>query len=145
MKSEKGITLTSLIIYMIVLSIVIGVITMLTGYFEKNLKRSISRDTPEQYSRFTTYITNDINSEISTITVNNEGHTIDIRCSDSTSHQYLYNKNSIYYIAKDKDNNTKKIIRLCDEISNCTFSCNGDNLKISVTMKDRIYNNNYSI
>ena len=41
MKSEKGITLISLIVYVIVLTIVVAVIAIVSGFFMKNIKKVI--------------------------------------------------------------------------------------------------------
>lgn len=63
MKSNKGITLISLIIYIIVLSIVVGTSSILIKYFYTNTEETvISKKTANQYSRFITYLTDDINS-----------------------------------------------------------------------------------
>ncbi len=63
MKSNRGITLISLIIYVIVLSVVIGTTSMLIKYFYANTEDTvISSKTANQYSRFVAYITDDVNS-----------------------------------------------------------------------------------
>jgi len=63
MKSKKGITIISLIVYVIVLSIVIGTTSIIIKYFYNNTEETvISKKTANQYSRFVAYITDDINS-----------------------------------------------------------------------------------
>lgn len=63
MKSNKGITLVSLIIYVIILSVVIGTSSILIKYFYANSEEKIlSKKTANQYSRFIAYLTEDINS-----------------------------------------------------------------------------------
>ena len=63
MKSNKGMTIISLIVYVIVLSIVIGTTSILIKYFYNNTEETvISKNTSNQYSRFVAYITDDINS-----------------------------------------------------------------------------------
>ena len=63
MKSNKGMTIISLIVYIIVLSVVIGTTSILIKYFYNNTEDMvISKKTPNQYSRFVAYITEDINS-----------------------------------------------------------------------------------
>ena len=63
MKKNKGITIISLIIYIIVLSVVIGTTSILIRYFYRNTEETvISKKTSDQYSRFVAYITDDINS-----------------------------------------------------------------------------------
>ena len=43
MKSEKGITLISLIVYVIVLTIVVAVIAIVSGFFMKNIKKAMPK------------------------------------------------------------------------------------------------------
>ncbi len=63
MKKNNGITIISLIIYIIVLSVVIGTTSILIRYFYRNTEETvISKKTSDQYSRFVAYITDDINS-----------------------------------------------------------------------------------
>ena len=63
MKSNRGITIITLIIYIIVLTIVIGTASMLMKYFYRNTDETvINKNTSSQYSRFLAYITDDINS-----------------------------------------------------------------------------------
>ena len=63
MKSNKGITIISLLIYIIVLTIVIGTTSLLIRYFYTNTEETvISKKTTDQYSRLMTYLTDDVNS-----------------------------------------------------------------------------------
>lgn len=63
MKSNRGITIISLIVYIIVLSIVIGSTSMLIKYFYNNTEETvISKKTTDQYTRFMAYLTDDVNS-----------------------------------------------------------------------------------
>ena len=63
MKSNRGITLISLIIYIVILSVVVGTTSILIKFFYTNTEDTIiSSNTANQYSRFIAYITDDINS-----------------------------------------------------------------------------------
>ena len=62
MKKEKGVTLISVIVYVIGLLIVVGVISTLTGFFYKNV--NINTDNTEitkQFTKFNSYFTSEIN------------------------------------------------------------------------------------
>ena len=114
MKSNKGITLTSLIIYLMVFSIVIGTVSMFTVYFKDNMSEiTIANNTSEQYTRFTAYLSNDINSinNIRQITV--EENLLNIEFLDGSYHKYIYNNQSLYYIVQKGEETTKKI-NLCN-------------------------------
>lgn len=61
--NNKGITLISLLVYIIVMTVVIGTVSSVMKYFYKNTNEvTLSSDTAEQYSRFVAYITDDTNS-----------------------------------------------------------------------------------
>lgn len=61
MKSNKGITLISLIIYIIVLLMVMGLISTFTRYFYHNVNEiTLSDNTESEYSKFTSFFTSDL-------------------------------------------------------------------------------------
>ena len=63
MKTSKGINIISLIIYIIILTFIIGTTSMLIKYFYNNTQETvISKKTADQYSRFIAYLTDDVNS-----------------------------------------------------------------------------------
>ena len=63
MRANKGMTIISLIVYIIILSIVIGTTSILIQYFYSNTEETVvSKKTANQYSRFVAYLTDDINS-----------------------------------------------------------------------------------
>ena len=62
MKKEDGVTLTSIIIYIIALLIVIGVVSTLTSYFYKNVDiDDESVLTNSQFTKFNSFFTSEIN------------------------------------------------------------------------------------
>lgn len=146
MRSNKGITLTSLIIYVIIFTIVVATMSTISGYFTNNTNEVvITANSTEQYTRLITYLTNDINSiNFKSISVL-EDH-IDITFLDNTSHMYVSNNNKIYYISH-KDGEIDKKITLCNEVTDYSFVIDEEksNLKISITIEGITYSNNYSI
>ena len=64
MKSNRGVTLTSLVIYIIGLTIVITLMGIISNYFYRNINDvTIKQNADEQYSRFLAYLTKDANSD----------------------------------------------------------------------------------
>ena len=62
MKSEKGVTLISLTIYIIAMTIVIGVISLVSTFFYKNTKSSSNQIDPmTEYTKFTNFFTEEVN------------------------------------------------------------------------------------
>ena len=151
MRSNRGITLTSLIIYIIVFSIVIGTVSTITGMFTSNLDYAVIESTShEQYARFTTYLTDDLNSinlddSVDAVTVKALDY-IQIIFKDGTKHQYVFEEGNIYYKLIKEDGNIEKIILLCNDITGYGFDIVGNKLETHITMGDGItYRNNYSI
>jgi len=146
MKSNRGVTLTSLIVYIIVFTIVIGTVATLSGYFTSNTDEVvITTNSSEQYTRLTTYLSNDLNS-INYSNINVGQDNIEVTFVDGSSHQYVYNNNIIYYISK-QEVQVDKTITLCKEVTNYSFTIDEENkkLKISITIDGITYQNNYSI
>lgn len=118
MKSNRGITLTSLVIYVIGLVIVIAVMGNFTGFFYKNLEyTTMKQNSNEQYSRFLSYITKDANSD-NLIYVQSGVQNVDcviFKFSDGTEHQYITKDEKMYYINSQSDKNEK--ILLCEKVT----------------------------
>ena len=64
MQKEKGVTLISVTIYIIVMLIIVSVITVITSYFYNNVDvNAVSQDINQQYTRFNSYFTEEINKK----------------------------------------------------------------------------------
>lgn len=118
LKSNKGITLTSLVIYIIGLTVVIAIMTNFTGYFYKNVSDvTIKQSAEEQYSKFLSYITKDNNSEkLANVQVGvNNNDCIIFTFTDGSEHQYIVKNGNLYYLNME-DENEKKLV-LCEDVS----------------------------
>ena len=145
MKSEKGITLTSLIIYIIVMMIVIGTVTVMTKYFYNNLD-FITGETEgsKEYTSFNTFITDEINRKNNDIIdwkviKDGEDNVESGYLIFANEHQYTYNKSSeSIYINK---------VLICKNVSDCSFDYEGNARKLTVEMKigKREYKNVYTL
>ena len=64
LKSNRGVTLTALVIYVMGLAVVITLMAMILKYFYRNVNDvTISQNADEQYSKFLAYLTKDANSD----------------------------------------------------------------------------------
>lgn len=119
MKSNKGVTLTSLVIYIIGLVIIVGLMGSFTGYFYKNVSDvTMKQQAEEQYSKLLSYITKDVNSD-KLIFVKSGDDSIDyliFKYDDGTEHQYIYQDGNIYYL--DITGQNEKKILLCNNVLN---------------------------
>ena len=142
MRTNRGITLASLIIYIIALMIFVGTMATITKYFYKNFKEiSINDRVTKEYTELTKFITEDTNSKkientfISDKTNEEngtiEGHQIVFKLKDLTTHRYTFKENTIYY-SEIQDNTATKNIPLCNNVNTCTFTLNQNILTVSI-------------
>lgn len=151
LKSNKGVTLLSLIIYVIVLMIVIALLSNFSGYFYKNVNLiTIKEASDEQYTKFLAYIAKDVNqNDINLVKtgLNNDECYIIFKFENNKEHQYLYKNKTIYYLDKNK----VKKIALCNKVNFCVFNYNDSvktltlNLNIENKEYSKIFNVNYSL
>lgn len=119
MRSNRAITLTSLIIYIIGVIIFVAILSNMVGYFNKNINTIvIDENSKEQYSNFLSYISKDTNSEdlviVKSSDENSEDDYVIFKFEDGTEHQYICANDNIYYI-NIEENNNKKIL-LCEDV-----------------------------
>lgn len=117
MKDNRGITLTSLIIYVIGMVIVVSLIATLTTFFYKNVNvDNISKDTT-QYTKFSNLFLDEINKKDNDIveckTTEDHGQKISyIIFSDGNQYTYKAENKSVY----------KNKIKICKDVEECEFS-----------------------
>ena len=145
MKSNKGVTLTSLIIYIISLITVTAMMGTVIGYFNKNSTQiMVNNSAEEQYLRFLTYIVRDLNKkELSTCEVKKETDPeIILTFTSGDSHEYVFKDGKIYYKVADEKN-----IILCKNVTTNSeaFKYEGNQLKINIRMNNRIFETNFKV
>ena len=134
MKSERGVTLTSILIYVIALTVIVIIIGRIVTYFYKNTNQYIgSNQSLSQYTKINSYITDEINTEENIVESFDDNY---IKFS-KTQNQYTYQNGNIYF-------NKAKI---CKNIDNCKFSY--DEVKeivyMEITINGKVYTNFYTI
>ena len=133
MKSQKGVTLISLTIFVIVMAIVIGVMAIITTFFYKNIKDvNVDIDPITEYTTFNSYFSDEVNkNNIQVVKCDSqkdeEGNIIQnyILFSNGVQYTFIPNNKGIY---KDK-------VKICRNIENCEFSETIENGKSTVTVK----------
>lgn len=127
MKSEKGVTLLSLVIYMIIFTMVLGILTVVSNYFYRNIYQV--KETPKyisEFNKFSMFFVNDVksNNDIKNITATT------LEFKDGTKYKWENNKiyrddkeiakyirNFTFTLSEYKvDATTKKIINVNTEI-----------------------------
>ncbi len=137
MKSQKGVALTSIIVYIVVLLVVISVISIISSFFYKNIKDIGSNvDPSKEIARFNSLFINDLNREeieIKEVETNDSESVVVL--SDGT--QYTFKNGGIY---RDK-------VKVCSDIYNMNFekiSNNEVNVKYQLKKDDTQISSNYN-
>ena len=125
MQNEKGVTLISVTIYIIVMLIIAAVISVLTSYFYTNIDiNAVSEDLNQEYTRFNSYFTEEVNKKGNTI--------VDIGETDtqryvlfSSGNQYTYIPEQGIYVNQ---------IKIVKNMTDCTFEKGEANGKTTITV-----------
>lgn len=128
MQTEKGITLISITIYVIVMLIIVSVMTVLTSYFYKNIDiRSVSADLNQQYTKFNAYFTQEVNKKGNQL--------LEINSKDDQQSYMIFSSGNQYtYIPKNEGIYMNKV-KIAQNITGCVFTTNEEkNGKITVTV-----------
>ena len=122
MKSEKGVTLITLTIYIIVTIVVVGIIAIVTGVFMKSLQdANFYNDPIAEYTEFNSYFSEQVNHAGIQILECDENY---IAFDDGVQYTFVEENKGIY-------RNQEKI---CWDIDLCRFSETIENGKTIVTV-----------
>lgn len=134
-KSEKGVTLTSLIIYVIAMLITVTIITVVTGYFTKNVDVSVESYTYfSEYTKVESAFTEEVNHDNNKILEvvqydNNPSHQAYVAFSSGNQYTFVPNNQAIY------QNNVK----IASGVQRCQFTQSIENgkqaIKVELTIK----------
>ena len=143
MKSNKGITLTSLVIYVIAMVIVVTTVSTITSYFYKNIDNvNTGTDSSMTYTEFNMYFTQEINTKENYPELVSDG--ADYIVFSKTGNQYTFKNSSIY----------RNQVKICDNIESCTFEMSktdetqemNDLVKVDIKTTGNLeYTNTYKI
>ena len=125
MKNCKGITMMSLIVYVGVFLVVIGVIASISSFFYRNVTTIDSETTSDyEYNKLNLYLLEEVKKKgNSIVSVRNTDSDKYVEFSSGSKFQFQSNK--IYFIEKAK--NTK--IMLCDNVEYLKFEKREENQK----------------
>lgn len=122
MKSQKGITLTSLTIYILLVLVIVGIIATITASFRDNINDMNSEGVNHsEIDKFSVYFLREVKRQgNSVITVS------DTEIVFNTGNKYTFKENSIYL----NDN-----IQIAENIENCAFMKRIENNKEIIQVK----------
>lgn len=110
MKSNRGITLISLIVYMVVLTIVISMLAMVSDLFFNNTNYIMDNGKYiSEFNKFNMYFIEDVK--------NNS------KVTSASSDEIIFDDGTIYTYKGDKDKGIyRNKVKICENISLCEFS-----------------------
>jgi len=123
MNSQKGVTLTSLVIYVIVVLIVLGILSVITANLQNNVKEIYAEGTNNsEIDKFNLYFLKEVKrqgNEINTISSN--------EVVFKTQNKYTFSTNDECIYLNDN-------IKIAENIEKCTFSSSIVNDKTIITV-----------
>ena len=115
MKSQKGITLISLTVYVIVMAIVVGVIAIISTFFYSNINdTNVDINPITEYTKFNSFFSDEINH--TNIKILDCGTT-----EDGQNYIVFYNGVQYTYIPENQGIYRNQV-KIAKGISNCTFT-----------------------
>ena len=125
MKTEKGITLISITIYVIVMAIVVGIVAIVSRFFYTNINEtSETIDSTAEFTKFNSFFTDEVNHEgieILDCGTTNDGENY-IVFSNGVQYTFIQENKGVY-------RNKAKIAK---NVEDCTFSKDVENNKTVV-------------
>ena len=128
MKSQKGITLISLTIYIIVMVIVVTVVALISNYMFKNMN-SVSEaiDPLTEYIRFNSFFTDEVNTR-------------GIKILDCQDDYILFDNNVQYTFVEANEAIYLNKAKIAKNVTNCTFSVSENDgkkqINVQITLDD---------
>lgn len=137
MKSQRGVTITSLVVYVIAITIIVSIMAVLTTNFYKNINDSNSNIEPYvEYTKFNTYFTEDTNKNGIKIFDCTENY---IALNDEVQYTYVSENKAIY----------KNKVKICKNVTSCRFSTEIKNgkevIKVEFAIGGKEYTNSYTL
>lgn len=138
MKKENGITLVTLIVYLIIVSAILAALTNLSSHIYKNInKLGIENLSAEEFNKFNVNFVKSVKAnKNATVTNNNQNVTIEF--DDGTTYNYINGENSIY---KNKIKIAKNINYFTADVQNINNK-NVIQVQIGTGKKDTAVGNN---
>lgn len=142
MKSEKGITLISLTVYIIAMSIVVAVVATISKYFYTNTKSlSENIDPITEYTKFNSFFTDEVNHENIKVLECKTEYENPEDTNTQVNNSYIVFDNGIQYtFIKENKGIYRNKTKICSDVNKCVFEYGISNGKYIVKVKMKIQN-----
>lgn len=135
-RSQKGVTLISLTIYIIIMTIVVAIVSVISSYFYTNI-RGVSNtiDPLTEYTKFNTFFTDEVNhSNIKILQC--ETKYINNNEAEGIENSYIVFDNGVQYTFIAENNGIyRNKVKICKDVKSCTFEYKILNGKSVVVVK----------
>lgn len=129
MKSQKGISLISLTVYIIGMTIAVAAVTVISSYFYKNVDVTLKDINPlTEYTKFTSFFSDEVNKE--NMAVNKCGNNYIVfyninNRDDKVQYSFVEGNKGIY----------RGNVKICRNVNMCTFEYKESEKKVNVRMQ----------
>lgn len=122
MKSQKGITLISLTIYVIVMALVVGVVAIISTFFYSNMSDTTQDLNPiTEYTKFNSFFSDEVNHENIKI--------LDCGTTDNGQNFIAFDNGVSYTFIPANQGIYRNQVKIASGVTNCTFTRNVKNGK----------------
>ena len=136
MKNNRGITLTSLIIYILGMIIVIGIIATFTSFFYKNMNiENINKNTT-QYTKFSSIFIQEINKQ--------GNYIVDYKKLEDNSSYIIFASGNQYTFMQENKSIYINNIKICKDIETCSFDVSYVDSKYIIEITFKTENMNFT-
>ena len=149
MKSERGVTLISLTVYIIAMVIVVAVVSVVSGYFYKNTKGLNENIDPiSEYTKFSTFFSDEVNRE--NIKVLECKTNYENQNSSNIIDSYIVFDNGVQYsFIKENKGIYRNKVKICRGVENCYFTYEIENgkavVKVNIKVGDKTKNTTFTL
>lgn len=128
MKSQKGITLVSLTVYIIVMIIVVAMVTVISSYFYTDIKSVGKNINPlTEYTKFNSFFTEEVNHP-------------NIKILECETNYIVFDNGVQYTFIPENQGIYRNRVKIAKEVESCTFEykiVNGkDVVEINIKMQN---------
>lgn len=142
MKSQKGITLISITIYVIVMAIVVGIVAILSTFFYSNVNDANEAVDPlTEYTKFNSFFTDEVNNkdiEVLGCGTTNNGQNY-IAFNNGVQYTYIPENEAVY----------RNRVKIAKGIKECEFKLDVENyknvIKVTFDSGDKVRENTYTV
>lgn len=141
MKSEKGVTLISLTVYIIVMVVVVSIVAVISSYFYTNTKDiNESIDPVTEYTKFSKFFSDEVNRENIKVLECKTNYEDPDDATKITSSYIVFDNGIQYTFINENKGVYRNKVKICNGVENCNFQYEIKNGKAVVKVDFKVKN-----